>query len=194
MKFAPAFAGATLLATLAMAPAAYGDQEAGNSPRVVASQYGNCYAKSVPSARYGVEGRTHIYFVEPENDRLVQSYAWFAPQLRLECNVSGANDGPVGVSVVQFGPWARSSAADAETLAIAFYWNEQLLRRYSTFDIAGSADNVRASSSHYTVIEEIIGYAWRDGNNHTFSIRTTDGRTIVFDAGSGAILSVTSDR
>mgnify|MGYP001267707160 CR=1 FL=1 len=194
MKAALAFAGATLLATLAMAPAAFGDEEAGNRAYVAASQYGNCYAKSVPTGRYGLEGRTHVYFVESENDRVVQSYDWFGPQLRLECNVAGANDGPVGVSVVQFGPWARGSVADAETLAIAFYWNEQLLRRYSTLDIAGSADAVSASVSHYTVIEDIIGYAWRDGNNFSFSVRTVDGRTIVFDAGSGAILSTTSDR
>jgi hypothetical protein len=189
MRLAAFIAGAL---ALVWAPTARGDEEAGNRAYVAASRYGNCYAKSIPSARYGTEGETHVYAVEADADRPVQTYAWFAPQLRLECNVSSANDGRVGLSVVQIGPWPRGEAANADTLALAFYWNDQLLHRYSTLDIAGRADNVSASVSHYTVISEIAGYSWRDGNNFTFTVRTTDGRTINFDAGSGAILSVIS--
>jgi hypothetical protein len=173
------------------AQTARADDEASNRAYVVASKYGNCYAKSIPATAYGTAGETRVYSVEGDTDRLVQTYDWFAPQLRLECNVAGANDGPVGLSVVQVGPWPRGDWANAETLALAFHWNGAPVRSYSTLDIAGAPDNVSASVSHYTVIDEIIGYAWRDGNRYTFTIRTTDGRAIHFDAATGAILSVT---
>lgn len=181
---------ATLLA-LSIAQPAHADDEASNRAYVAASQYGNCYAKSIPSEGYGTAGQTHVYSVERDADRLVQTYDWFAPQLRLECNVSGANGGPVGLSIVQIGPWPRGREANAEALALAFYWNGELMRRYSTLDIAGEPDNVSASVSHHTVIEEIVGYTWRDGDMYTFTIRATDGRTITFEASSGAILSAT---
>jgi len=160
------------------------DEEASNRPVVVAGQYGNCYAKSVPTGTYGSDGETRVYSVERDADRLVATYAWYANTLRLECNVAGKS-GQVGTSVVEFGPWARGHKADSDTLALAFYWNGDLLRRYSTLEIAGRPDNISMSVSHYTVIDGIVGYEWIDGNRYAFVVRTTDGRVLKFDAGTG---------
>lgn len=188
MRRAALFAAVLALAWPAIARA---DQESGNRAYVAASQHGNCYARSIPSRDYGTQGRTRTYIVaeRDEPDREIARFDWFAPQIRLECNVENAN-GRTGVSVVQIGPWPRGSAADNAMLAFAFYWNGVLLRSYSTLDIAGRPDNVHASVSHYTVVEEIVGYEWRgEGNHYNFIIRTTDGRTLTFDAGSGTLLS-----
>ncbi len=171
----------------ALATPAGADEEASNRAYVAASQYGDCYARAVPTQTYGTTGRTTVFVVQHNGDRQVENYDWFAPRMRLECNVS-AGDGPVGLSVVALGPWARGRLADNETLAIAFYRDGALLRRYSTLDIAGRPDNVRASISHYEVIEEVIGYRWRDSNRYDFVVRTIDGRIITFDAGTGAII------
>ena len=182
----------TALIITALAMPARADDEASNRPLVVTSQYGNCYARSIPSGTYGNEGRTQIFLVEAEADRLIHTYDWYAHTLRLECNVAGA-DGSVGVSVVGFGPWARGQAADDETLALAFYWNGRLLRRYSTLDLAERPDNVQASISHYTVIDGVIGYQSIAGNRYAFAVRLVDGRELVFDAGAGALVQTIED-
>jgi hypothetical protein len=175
------------MALLAAPAPALADDEASNTPTVVASEHGNCYAKSVPASAYGNDGLTNVYAVDSGSDRLVATYNWYASTMRLECNVAAAN-GHVGVSVVQFGPWPRGSVANAETLAFAFYRDGQLLRRYSTLDVAGRPDNVSASVSHYTVVDTIIGYSWLDGNRYAFAVRSTDGRVLRFDAGTGEVL------
>lgn len=89
---------------------AFADDEASNRPLVVASAYGNCYAKSVPAESYGNAGQTRVYRVENEADTLAATYDWYANRLRLECNVAGPND-TIGLSVVAFGPWARGERA-----------------------------------------------------------------------------------
>lgn len=163
---------------------AFADDEAANRSVVIASAYGNCYAKSVPSGAYGSEGSTRVFSVEAEADRVVATYDWFAQTMRIECNVAG-HDGTTGTSLVQFGPWARGNLANGDTLAFAFYWNGKLLRSYSALDVAGRPDNVNTSVSHYTVIKDIIGYRWRSGNTYDFIVRTNDGRVLAFDPGTG---------
>jgi hypothetical protein len=175
---------ATMFAAIALAPGPRADEEASNRAVVVASTYGNCYAKSVPSSAYGNEGETRIYAVEAGADQLVATYDWFATTLHLECNVAGKT-GEVGTSVVEFGPWPRGQVANDETLALAFYWNGKLLHRYSTLDIAGRPDNVSMSVSHYSVIQDVAGYQWISGNRYAFAVRTIDGRVLTFDAGTG---------
>lgn len=176
-----------VLATLIFATAAYADQEASNTAHVAASEYGRCYAKSVPAERYGSKGTTLVWQVSEGQDTLVHSYDWFSQQIHLACNVS---DGltPVGIAVVRFGPWARGREASREHLAIGFYFKGKKLMEYSTLDIAGDPENVSASVSHYTVFEEVPGYRRLDGNKAVFEIKTSDGRVLSFDAATGELL------
>lgn len=178
------FALATaLLFGLLPSAAVHADEEAGNLPHVQSDSWGRCYAKSVPSDTYGEAGTTRVYEVTAAEDRLLASYGWFSQQIFLQCNMS--NNGDSGVSVVQIGPWPRGHAASADHLALAFYFNDRLLKRYSTLDIAGRPDNVQSSVSHYTVIERIDGYRWIDGDRYAFDLRTSDGRTLSFDPTTG---------
>ena len=160
------------------------DDEASNVPHVAASSYGRCYAKAVPDSLYGQAGRTRAYWVRARQDSLLASYDWFSQRIFLECNVA-SGDGPVALSVVRFGPWARGQEAKAQDLALAFYRGPRLLRRYSTLDIAGRPSNVSASVSHYTVIDSVIGYRWVDGNRYRFDVRRTDGQVLSFDPATG---------
>ena len=192
-----AFGGAmklikALVSVLLLSPlAASADDEAGNSPRVFASRYGNCYAKSLPLELYGGKGTTKVYMVEAGTDRLVHSYNWYAQQLFLECNVAPAGK-PAAVSVARTGPWPRGRRANASDLAIAFYRGGQLLKQHSTLDIAGTPENVSASVSHYTVLGHIDGYRWRTSNEYAFQARTVDGRNLSFDAATGELIQTQS--
>lgn len=180
MKLKRVFIAALLLSSTAVGA----DDEAANSPRVFASRYGNCYAKSVPVDTYGEKGVTRVFLVSAGTDKLMHTYSWYAPQLFLECNVAPVGK-PVAVSVARIGPWPRGRHANAYDLAVAFYRGGQLLKQYSTLDIAGAAENVSASVSHYEVLDQIDGYRWRAANDYTFQVRTVDGRSLSFDAATG---------
>jgi hypothetical protein len=166
---------------------ALGDDEASNVAIVRASEYGQCYAKSVPDELYGTAGTTNVFRVEKDRDVSVHSYDWFSQRIFIECNVSDSKT-PTGVSVIRLGPWSRGHLARADQLAIAFYFKGQMLKEYSTLDIAGSPENVSASVSHYTVIEKVLGYRRLGGNRALFDVETVAGRTITFDAASGEIV------
>ncbi len=174
-------------AVLLWALPALGDDEAGNVAVVRASEYGQCSAKSVPDELYGTAGTTTVFRVAKDKDMTVHSYDWFSQQIFIECNVSDSKT-PTGVSVVRLGPWARGHAARADQLAMGFYFKGQMLKEYSTLDIAGSPENVSASVSHYTVIEKVLGYRRLGGNRASFDVKTVDGRTISFDASSGEMI------
>ena len=187
-----ALAGASLVFAAVAAVAAPGaprrDDEASNIPHVAASGYGRCYAKAVPDSLYGQRGRTLVYWVRAREDSLVARHEWYSQRVYLECNVA-APDGRVGLSVVRMGPWPRGGRARAEDLALAVYRDGRLLRRYSTLDLAGRPDRVAASVSHYQVIDSVLGYRELPGNRFHFVVRTVDGRSIAFDAATGARLA-----
>ena len=180
MKLKRFFVAALLL----LSTPAHADNEAGNTPRVFASRYGNCHAKSVPAETYGDKGVTRVFMTSAGTDKLMHTYNWYAPQLFLECNVAPAGK-PVAIAVARIGPWPRGRRANTSDLALAFYHGGQLLKRYSTLDIAGSAENVSASVSHYLVLDQIDGYHWKTDNQYTFQVRTVDGRSLSFDAATG---------
>jgi hypothetical protein len=161
------------------------DDEASNVPRIFASSYGRCYAKAVPDSLYGQSGRTSVYWVRAGNDSLLADHDWYSQQVYLECNVA-TGDGPVALSVVRMGPWARGQHASTTDLAVAFYLNGRLLKRYSTLDIAGRPDNVQQSVSHYVVFDSVMGYRWVSGNRYHFEMLAVDGRRIAFDPATGS--------
>jgi hypothetical protein len=172
--------------TAALGVAVLADDEAANTPYMAVDQYGRCYAKSVPAESYGSRGQTKIYQVATGQDRLIDTYAWYARQIYLECHTQ-MPDGQSATTVVQLGPWARGQQANNDELALAFHARGALVRRYSTLDIAGAPDRVSASVSHYTVISRVEGYL-RVGNTaqSAFTLVTADGRRLGFDPATGA--------
>lgn len=162
----------------------FADDEAGNRVYVTASEYGQFYAKSVPSESYGLKGTTKVYQVGEQEDTPIQTYDWYSPQIFLE-----GFTGNQTVYVVQMGPWHRGHKASAEHHAIAFYKNDKLLRKYSTLEIAGKEDNVSSSRSHYTIFLEIPGFRRSFGDQLIFDVQAHDGKIISFDTETGNILS-----
>jgi hypothetical protein len=178
-------------------PAGLADQEAGNFAHVAAGPSGRCYAKSVPRHVYDPQGevrqqgRTEVYRVTDSQEVLVSEYDWFSQQLFLYC---GAAD---GITVVRVGPWQRGHVPEPEHLALAFYRDGKLLKRYSTLEIAATDPerNVAASVSHYSVFEswpDLVSTTTSSGPvfTETWTIRATtiDGRSLVFDLATGELL------
>lgn len=175
----------TLAAVFTLAAGARADQEAGNRAYVRASEWGAFYAKSVPAAAYGIEGYTQVFRVaESGPDEPLHRYAWYSPDVFLE-GFLGTND----VYVVQFGPWARGHEAGADHLAVAFFKNGTLLKRYSTLDIAGAPGRVAASESHYQVFRKRLGFRRPFGNQLVFDAEDTAGARLTFDAETGRLLA-----
>lgn len=161
---------------------AFADQEAGNRIYVTAADYGQFYAKSIPAENYGLKGRTEVYQVG-EKDKLLQTYDWYSPQVYLYGWLAG------GVYAVQTGSWNRGHAPQSDHLAVAFYKDDKLLKKYSTLDIAGDSKNVSASVSHYMVFQKINGFRRAFSNQLYFDVVTTDGRSLSFDVETGKIVS-----
>jgi len=192
------------LAGLAWAGTALADQEASNVAHVVAGPYGRCYAKSVPRHLYDPDGgprqqgRTEIYRVGNSEDVLLQEYDWFSQTLFIRCRPGS------GTAVIRVGPWQRGHDPRADHLAIAFYRDGRLIRRYSTLDIAGGAiaapgafskyKNVSASVSHYSVFAsdpELVKTTAASGSafkeEWTVKAKTVDGRNLTFDIETGEL-------
>jgi len=169
---------------IAAATTAQADEEAANKPHFVTGivkgdLHNGCYAKSVPDATWGMKGTTKVYVVRKGKDRLVAAFRWYARKLHLQCR--RGPDGAMTVAIVRLGPWQRGRRANKDHLAVAFYEGGRELARYSTLDLAGRADNVRPSVSHYRIIREVKGFV---EPNH-FRLALVDGRTLTFDLATG---------
>jgi hypothetical protein len=185
---------------------AWADQEASNLAHVAAGPYGRCYAKSVPEHIYDPEngprqsGRTVVYRVEPEQDVLLQRFDWFSQKLFLNCGAGKE------FSLARLGPWHRGHEPRHDHLAIAFYKNGRLLKRYSTLDIArlsspgdagrSGAEGISVSVSHYSVFEsglEMVRIVKQDGpvfsESWVVSATTVDGDELAFSMISGELIS-----
>jgi hypothetical protein len=183
---------------------ALADQEASNVTHVVAGPYGRCYAKSIPEHIYDPEGsprqqgRTEIYRVGNTQDVMVEVYDWFSQQLFVLCGPGG------DIAVARIGPWQRGHNPRANDLALAFYKSGQMLKNYTTLDIAGGErvqngglsiyKNVSASVSHYSVFSswpELVKITSAEGpvfsENWVVRAQTVDGRVLTFDIASGEL-------
>ena len=159
------------------------DQERPNEPHVTAGKpYGRCYVRSLPSDNYLQQGITQVYQVaDGPEDQLLFEFDWYSRNIHLYC--SQFTDMHSSLSLVRLGKWPRYSEANADELAIEFYYGGKQVGKFSTLDIAGSPSNVQASASHYRVIEKIVGY----GYSGQFTIITVDGRKLGFDTQTGQL-------
>ena len=160
------------------------DEEASNVPYVKSSEYGRIYAKSVPDESYGSKGKTLIYAVDKDTDKLLYTFDWYSSQIFLLDSVG---------SVVRLGPWARGHTPNDTDLAIAFYLNGKKIKEYSTLDIVRigyqDASQVGSSVSHYTVFKKINGFRWIRNNKWVFDVQTDENKVLSFDVAAGELQS-----
>ncbi|MEM7222847.1 MAG: hypothetical protein AAF495_07715 [Pseudomonadota bacterium] len=190
---------AALFALLALAWAgpALADSEAGNRVHSVTGPYGKCLAISSPKHDFDPmegprqEGRTEIRKIGAAGAAPVRVYDWYADQLFVLCPPEGPE------LVVRLGPWQRGHNPSDEHLALAFYAGGELLKRYSTLDIAGGEKsapgavsdfkNITPTVSHYVVFSVQPQLA-KQGEDWVIEAITVDGRELVFDVETGELL------
>lgn len=160
------------------------DREVPNRPYVVSDPLGHCYAKAIPTQKYGYEGSTHVYAVRAGADSLLHSFSWYSPRAFLSCDPLLRN-----FYLTRMGAWPRGEAASEEDLAFAFYHNGALLQRYSTLAIAERADNVRRSISHYEVIDSVQAHQRNQKYGSVFRVYTVDRRALTFNPRSGVLVA-----
>lgn len=91
-----------------------------NRANVTAIDGGVFYARSLPAASVGSEGKTDIYFVDVNGDKVVDSYNWFnSNQLVLAWSPIVGE-----VAVLKYDP-------ENEDAALAFYIGGVFLKSYS---------------------------------------------------------------
>jgi hypothetical protein len=173
-----------LLMVLGPASLAFADEEAANRPYVRSDEWGQFYAKSVPAESYGLRGATTVYQVQPGADLPVYAYEWYSPELYL-----AGFAGTQTVYVIQIGAWPRGREASAQHPAIAFYKNDQLIKAYSTLDIAGEPKNVSPSVSHYSVFGERHGFRRPFGNQLIFEIERHTGELLSYNPDTGLLIT-----
>ncbi len=189
---------------------AFADREAGNAANVAAGKYGRCYAKSVPKHTMDPfdeprqQGQTKVYRVSETEDELINTYDWFSHQLYLVCNAMKEEN--YGVAVIRLGPWHRGNEPNHEALALAFYFDGALVKKYSTLDIAGKkrgdvpwlSENVRVSVSHYSIFKKQPDLVWKKSQKEygvetpVVEAVTVDGRKLTFDVATGEIIETKS--
>lgn len=168
---------AALLATIRIAR---GDQEASSHVYVQSSTSGCYYAKCIPDEPYGTKGKTLVYHVGRDEDVLVHTFDWFSTRIYVQ----GTAWGP---SVIRFGPWHRGAAPSADHLAIALYRNGDLLKEYSTKEIA-ALGGFGKTVSHYTVFRKELGYRWIASNDYAFDVELHNGNILSFDVKTGEVI------
>jgi hypothetical protein len=164
----PKIANTLVMAMLAVSAPLCADEELDNQPIVAAGWRGECYAKSVPADGIDDAGTTTLYRVESGADVAIETYPWYARNIHVWCPGWPWEK----ATVVRVATWPRGILATDEELAVAFYRDGKLLRRYSTLDIAGKPEAVLASISHHRVFDSVEGIVW-EGNDWSPEFRAT---------------------
>jgi hypothetical protein len=93
-------------------------------------------------------------------------------------------------SLARFWSWQAGSEANSNHIAFAFYRDGELIKKYSTLEIAGRSGNVLASVSQYLWYRSVRGYGWLQSKTNRrlrygFCLTTVDRRILCFDPLTG---------
>ena len=175
-----------LLTMLLPATTCRADEPRPNETIVASGDDGSCYAKSIPADFTSQRGTTTIYNVEKSKDVPTATYNWYSLRIHLSCNIW--RNGRSETTVVRVGPWNDGHRANKNDLAIAFYLNGKLLKKYSTLDISGKPTNVSGSVSHYTVFSSIDGFQRQGHGRLDFIATRVDGVQMRFSSDTGQMI------
>ena len=163
---------------------AWADEEIANGPVVISSKDGAVYAKSVPDEGYGQKGKTRVFTVAKDRDKLHCQYDWYANEFYI------GGDG----TVVRFGPWHRGFEPQDGHLAVGIYRNGKSIREYTTLEMQNLGSGVSKSKSHYVVFERRLGFRRLKGNAHTYEVEGVSGEVFSLDLDTGAIIQKSSGK
>lgn len=148
------------------------------------------YFKMVPSQERWGEGTGFAYRVNHDGSEqeLWRCSGWYSFEVFLSAD---------GDCLAAMGPWNIGSEPKPGDLAIAFYYQGKLLKRYSTAELVKDRKKVLTSVSHYRWLardRRVFGEPKEDPDaelrvswDNTFRLKTCDGIVYEFDMTTGAI-------
>lgn len=171
------------LLTLGFATPALADREACPTPYVKANERGSIYFKMSPDPAAPCDrtkGSGAAYQVAVGADQLLWKTegSWYAQTTFL------SEDGRY---LIRIGNWPRGRKPSKDHLAIAFYDNGKLLKRYSTLELIKDPSQVETSVSHYAFYHDPPGFTAPHAK--TFLLTTIDGIAYTFNITTGEIAS-----
>ncbi len=92
-----------------------------------------------------------------------------------------------GQYLVRLGNWPRGQAPAAGDLAVAFYQNGVLLKKYSTLDLVKDVKAVHPSVSHYQFYQGNPIFKSYGGKGGTLTLTSIDDITYTFNIATGEI-------
>lgn len=173
---------------LAFSGPAYADSEAMPIPRITAAKHGTCYFKMMPSKlNHDKSGEVYekeeafgiAYKLDHEGSakEIWKTKGWYAFEVYVSSNCE---------NLVRMGNWSRGVEPEKSDLAVAFYNNGKLIKRYSTADLINNKKSVSRSISHYSWQANDALYPLLKYDN-TFQIKTIENKIYVFDVITGEI-------
>ncbi len=152
------------------------DIESANTEYSVLSDNGLYKAVLGPLSFFGNGGVGKVY--STADDRLIWTFDWYSPRSEI------ANDGR---HMISFGRWA-SDKKNYSDLAIAFYYKNNLLKRYEVKDLVKDFSRIDHTVSHYTweAVKSSLKIGFFD-NGRFYRIVTVDKNVYEFEIITGEI-------
>lgn len=156
---------------------------------------GMLYFRMIPRANTGLDWRDGYgiaYRVKPDgsDQELWRTEGWYSDEVFLSDD---------GRSLVAMGPWNWGDAPKREDVAVSFFRDGKLLKRYSTADLVKDTSKILKSVSHYqwlarsTEGKPLFGTSDPEAQVHIsrsmFYLKTCDGILYEFELTTGNINS-----
>ena len=175
------------------------DSPAPERPRATTSQSGRIVFTMIP-AKWDFRDGKRVQACDPfgicysltDEGKLVEKWkvsGWYSFEVFL------SEDGRY---LIRMGPWNRGRKPKADDLAVAFYQDGKLLKKYSTADLVRRPEAILASTSHYEWLARarsaIRGEIDPDAElrldgDKVFHLKTCDLIKYQFDVTTGKIIS-----
>ncbi len=155
-------------------------------PFIVTAADGTFFFKMLPGPSGAGLGIACRLLQDGSSEELWRTEGWYSFEVFLSREAT---------FLVAMGPWNDGQEPKKEDLAVSFFHQGKLLKRYSTLDLVKDKSKVKASKSHYRWLardlEEIPGQdpeaRPRLCGDGTFRLKTCDGILYVFDLSTGEI-------
>ena len=157
---------------------ALADSERMPIPQIFSSPNNTYYLKLVPDRQFDEKkAKGYVYKVGHEKDNLqYEIFGWHSFSVLLS---------PDGENIVRLGPWPRAGTPPDKALAIAFYNNGKLIKKYTVSDLIENPRDLPQSISHYSWGGRLkwSGNWWEN----TVQVTTEENKVIKFNIKTGAI-------
>lgn len=165
------------------------DTEAPAFPKVTATLDGRHFFSMVPpiyrESDYEMLKKPYGILYQPQPDgtfkELWRVKGWYSHEVYLSYDAK---------YLVRMGPWQTGTGPTKHHLAVEFYAEGKLLKKYSVARLIKDDSKVLRSVSHYNWRSDGDGFPYLSPNGYLFRIRTVENRIFNFSVSDGKLIGV----